>query len=193
MASRQIQIAQDDFDQAELVAWLSFQADLRCLPAVAEWDAEIVPRNLSECRERRSVVFFSQFADLVVEGASRPDPDSSRTVFASPDNDGLVFEWKKTAVQNGNAYMPTARGGSRLYFRAPPVPTPASDALTQLVSSLFRWVRRSHPWVSEARHPVFIGASLGSRVRSGAASLIHPNGKPIALLPNPKYRGMATH
>lgn len=188
MASRQLQIAHDSQDEATMSEWLTERAPLLCLPANADVDAACVPRPLVEYDDKRLVVFLADRAELILEGGHISEKPHGTVVYSCSDNDGIMFEWERTTVVAGCTYVPTGGVGSRLYIRDADVPTPASDAFRKLVNSLFRWVRKSHPWVTEGRHPVFVGKSLGARVRSGQARLTHPNSKPLTLVPNPKHK-----
>jgi len=191
MASRQLGIAHDDSDDASMVAWLEKQGEFRCLPAIAESVSVTEPQRITQCAERRLIVFFREHSDIVVEGGHLTEKNPRRIVYASSDNDGLIFEWEKTAQCDRKIYTSGGGQGGRIYSCDPDVPNPATEKLRRFVLSLCRWIRRTHPWVSQDRYPIFVGSSLGARVQSGKATLVYPSGKRIQLTPNQNYKANA--
>ena len=185
MGSQQIQIAHDETDTRQLISWLSTQAPLRCLPATAR-KMTSSPAALDTVLDGDRMAIFLAEDEEHVLAASRLSPDDSTLmVVTNPDNHGWIFQWTRTRVDQDGVYVPTGVGGSRIYYSEPG--SKSSAKIRRLVVALIRKIRKTSPWTSDERHPVYVGESLGTKVRSGSARLVHPNGAELVLVPNATF------
>lgn len=181
----QVGIAHDDVDERAMIGWLATQGELRCWPAAIVGEIP-PPLRLEDASGRRMVVFLQRDADAVLAGVYRPlgDPDDAN--IATPENHGISFEWSRGCRSPRGDYVLGGAEGGRIWYQKEP--SPRAEELRRLVARLLRWLHRTSPWISDERYPRYVGASLGERVSSGSARLIHPKGGEVPLVPNPRFR-----
>lgn len=174
--SRQIQIAQSEADETEVIELLSSKYDVLCFPRImSAEELKAGPQVLGSCTRNEQVLFLRAFATFVLD-STLPLMSQPSAFHVVPEDD-VCIEWTRSVRRKGNEFE-----AGRYYFATTRLNCPASAReLGKLMTFLMSWIKETYPKASPGRIPIHVGPHLSRLLDSGRARLLYPNGTTVPL------------